>query len=104
MDGWSSWKNIWTSIFRHFGKSLFLDFHSKNRTFRILLALNNIWTLKIILFSWRIDIQSTDCLDQLAKGIMQFIELLVVHAWRNLVRTQVAEFGEVGEVVGGVGF
>ena len=49
-------------------------------------------------------LRGRDCSDQLAEVIMQFLELLVVPAWRNLVRTQVAEFGEVGEVVGGVVF
>ena len=39
-----------------------------------------------------------------AEGITQFLGFIGVHAWRTSVKTQVAEFGGVGEVVGGVCF
>jgi len=42
--------------------------------------------------------------NQLAEGIMQLLGFTGVHAWRNSVRTHVAEFCGVGEVVHGVCF
>ena len=42
--------------------------------------------------------------NQLVEGITQFLGFTSVLAWRTSVRNHVAEFGGVGEVVGGVGF
>ena len=55
-------KNRWTSIFgsQWSDQSLFLDCQAKNRNSQILLALSNIWTLNIILFSWSTSVRATD--------------------------------------------
>ena len=42
--------------------------------------------------------------NQWAKGITQFLGFTGVHAWRTQVRTEVASYDRVGEVVHGVVF
>ena len=54
----------------------------------MLLALNNIWTLNIILFSWSTQFQCTDLENQWAEGIMQFLGFNGGSCMEDLVRTE----------------
>ena len=99
-------KNIWTSIFgsQRSDQSLFLDCQAKNRNSQILLALSNIWTLNIILFSWSTSVRATEVAHASDRGITLFPRIDgIMHGLLQL-GLQWQNFGGVDETVGGVVF
>ena len=81
-------KNRWTSIFgsQRSDQSLFLDYQAKNRNSQILLALSNIWTLNIILFSWSTSVRAMDVAHAPEKRnqVVSYVLFELLHAGHQL--------------------